>query len=110
MAYCQRCKRTWRELPDEQGDHPCPSCGGCGSDRSFDDLVELACHEVFQNLESCETIDDAEDMLSDVAGAALASYDGRLRDDLWEAVLDAVEHDSGSETNRAAARRLLGKA
>ena len=23
MAKCWRCGRVWRELPDEQGDHPC---------------------------------------------------------------------------------------
>ena len=27
MSYCQKCRRHYREPPDEQGDHPCPKCG-----------------------------------------------------------------------------------
>jgi hypothetical protein len=27
MSYCRHCRFHYRELPDEQGDHPCPSCG-----------------------------------------------------------------------------------
>ena len=27
MSYCIRCKKNYRELDDEQGDHDCPHCG-----------------------------------------------------------------------------------
>ena len=37
MSYCRDCRRHYSEPEDEQGDHPCPSCGQLPFERESED-------------------------------------------------------------------------
>jgi hypothetical protein len=41
MSYCQRCKRHYREPPDEQGDHECPHCGLLPHEREPNEHIRM---------------------------------------------------------------------
>ncbi len=42
MPTCPNCKRHFRTLPDEEGDHPCPHCGWePGNDKPADPLSQI---------------------------------------------------------------------
>ena len=60
MSYCQRCRRHYREPPDEQGDHPCPACNLLPHERD----TEVSDNESYELAEKfvIEQIEDQMDM------------------------------------------------
>lgn len=40
MPKCNRCGRVWRELDDEQGDHPCDCADNQEDEREEDESCE----------------------------------------------------------------------
>lgn len=99
MSKCMRCGRTYRELPDEQGDHDCPGCNRLNKMRiiakeRFGSSVNypwFLCHAI----KSFDTDDGCFGMQCMEKGVWIAAFHGKGNPDFeytgeGDSALDAV--------------------